>query len=183
MLSNPAPTVLLITLLPLTACKTWYKPGANEADLSMDQQRCTQEAQASTGQHFAACMERAGWGYTDSSVTDSTSEAGGPSVVEDETKPPNVQRHEDSADRTTHTAIASPATTRSKELSSGTKTPDQPRRPGGWMQFGADAGQLETAKAECNEANAGSETFKACMQAKGWHHIRLTVEPPGDSDH
>jgi hypothetical protein len=51
------------------------------------------------------------------------------------------------------------------------------------IDFGAaDAGQLETAKAECNEANSGSETFTACMQAKGWHYIRLTVEPPGDSD-
>jgi hypothetical protein len=97
MFRNPAPTLLLIALLPLTACKTWYKPGA-------------------------------------------------------------------------------------EELSNGTKSPDQPRRPGGWMQFGADAGQLETAKAECDEADAGSETFTACMQAKGWHYIRLTVEPPGDSD-
>ena len=182
MFRNPAPALLLIGLLPLTACKTWYKPGANEDDLTMDQQRCTEKAEASTGPDFAACMEQAGWGYTNSSATAGDAQTGGPSVVEDEAKAPRVQPPDDAAHRTTHMGIASPETTGTEALSNGTQIPDQPRRPGGWMQFGADGGQLETAKAECDEANVGSETFTACMQAKGWRHIRLTVEPPGDSD-
>ncbi len=183
MLKNPTLTLLLFILLPLTACKTWYKPGANEADLATDQERCAEETLASTGPLFGACMARAGWRYTDISSAATDGKPGNVSVVEDEARAPGVQGHNTGiAGKTTETGLTAGGTTRTTELPVEPKLPAQPRHPRGWMKFGADAGQLETAKVECDETGADSETFTTCMQAKGWHSIRLTVEEPGDSD-
>ena len=55
---------LLITLFPLTACTAWYKPGADDEELAIEQRRCEHETQASSGEPFIACMERAGWHHT-----------------------------------------------------------------------------------------------------------------------
>jgi len=41
-------TILLITLLSLVACKTWYKPGADEEVLTTDQQHCESDTRGST---------------------------------------------------------------------------------------------------------------------------------------
>ena len=78
-------TLLLITLLALTACKTWYKPGADEEVLAADQQHCESETRASTGRIFLECMKRAGWHHTDMSAAGSDSEPVAPPVVEVET--------------------------------------------------------------------------------------------------
>jgi hypothetical protein len=116
------------------------------------------------------------------SATSSDAKHGSPSVAQTRAGAPGVQSPEGIAGKTTEAGITSPATTRSTDLSKERKIPAQPRRPGGWIQFGADAGQLETAQAECDETGADHETFTACMQAKGWHSIHLTVEEPVDSD-
>lgn len=60
---KPLP-LLLMTLLPLTSCTAWYKPGADEEELAIEQQRCEHETQTSSGEKFIACMERAGWHHT-----------------------------------------------------------------------------------------------------------------------
>lgn len=188
MLKNPTLILLLFILLPLTACKTWYKPGANEDDLATDQERCTEETQASTGPLFGACLERAGWRYTDMSSAATDAGPGNAPAVEDEATAPGVPGHNSGsghkgiAGKTTETGLTAGGTTRTTELPVEAELPAQPRHPRGWMKFGADAGQLEAAQVECDETGTDRETFTTCMQAKGWHAIRLTVEEPGDSD-
>jgi hypothetical protein len=65
----------LINLLVITACTAWYKPGADEEDLTMEQQRCEKETNASSGQAFIDCMEAAGWHHSNISGTASAPDA------------------------------------------------------------------------------------------------------------
>jgi len=179
---NLSLSFLLIAILPLTACKTWYKAGANDEDLSADQQRCEAETEASTGKAFVECMQRAGWQYADLSATASDSQSVSPSLNEAGAAPSAVQGDAASASKATVTERGSPEATARTAASDEPEMPAQPRQPGGWIQFGGDAGQLKNARAACDESGAGSESFNECMRAKGWRRIRLTLEEPGDSD-
>jgi hypothetical protein len=185
MLMNLPLNLLLITvigIIPLTACKTWYKAGAVEEDLSADQRRCVDEAESSTGKVFVECMERAGWWHTDMSATATDSEIPDPSVVELEATPTTVQRHRASSNKTTETQARSPDNIHTTGAPNAARTAAEPQQPRGWIQFGADTQQLEHAKAECGRAGVASKAFSQCMKGKGWHRVRLTVEEPGDLD-
>lgn len=162
-----------VVLFSLASCKTWYKPGADEESLSVDQQRCEQETGESSGEHYMDCLKRAGWGYHDTSAAsedsgpDSSSRAplATPEVQQDQASPVDMPSAGESG--------APPVV--SNAGSQGTA---------GWIQFGEDTVQLESAKAQCDATGAGSEAFKKCMQGKGWRPIRfrITVEEPGELD-
>lgn len=176
--------LLLITIVPLTACKAWYKAGADETDLTLDQQRCTDQTRASTGKVFVECMERAGWHHTNMSAAVNESESASPSVAEVEVTPATIQRHNTAPDKTIATKAGAPETTHTTESPDGTEKPAELRHVGGWVQFGADTERLRDARAQCNKSGVGSETFNECMQNKGWRPIgiRISVEEPGDLD-
>jgi hypothetical protein len=135
-------------LLSLSACKTWYK-------LYMD------------------CLKRAGWHYSDTSVTGG--DPGPGAATEVKTAAPALQHDKASpADEPSTVEAEQPVVT------SRAGSP----QAGGWVQFGAETEQLENAKLQCDEAGAGSEAFNDCMHGKGWRPIsfRITVEEPGDLD-
>jgi len=159
-------------LFSQASCKTWYKPGGDEESLAADQQHCEQETGESSGTLYMDCLKRAGWGYRDTSAakdsgSDSASRAllATPAVHQDQTSPVDTPSAGKSGTPPVVTKAGSPGV-------------------GSWVQFGVNTGQLESARAQCDETGAGSEAFKKCMQGKGWQPIkfRITVQEPGDLD-
>ncbi len=159
---------LFIALLPLAGCTAWYKPGADEEELTTARQRCEEETQVSSGQPFVECMERAGWRYATFSA----------STVEPETESPSVTEPPPESPEATE---ATEAQTESPEV---TGKPIQPRRVGGWYQVGEEIEQLQDAKARCHENGVGSKAYYACMQTRGWRPLgfRISIEEPDPMD-
>jgi hypothetical protein len=167
-------------LMSLAACKTWYKAGASEEDLSRDQQRCEDETGTSSGGAFLACMQRMDWRRAEwsSAGTDAGNAhpAGGAGAATPSTGPTDTLPLEQG------NATAPSTTPRGAVLGEETEQPSGAPAPEAWVQFGAGAEQLELAKAECGKAGAGSTSFSDCMHAKGWRQVRLSVQEPADRD-
>ena len=157
--------LLLITLVPLTGCTAWYKPGADEEELTAAQQRCEDETQMSSGQKFVQCMERAGWRYATFSASVAAPESESPAVTEPTPKSPEAAEAQSESPKVRN-------------------NPAQPRRVRGWYQLGENTERLQDAKADCHETGVGSKAYYACMQTKGWRPVsfRLSVEEPDPMD-
>ncbi len=168
------PVILLVTIVPLVACKTWYKPGADGDTLAEDQQHCENETLTSTGQVFIDCMKHLGWHHADTSdtvsgsgstVVHSTAEVGAAQPVAQDDKSPEEKIPAE---------VPAPVNTGAAG----------PREFGGWVQFGEETDQLANAKLRCDKADASDESLSECMQGKGWRPInfRITAQEPGELD-
>jgi hypothetical protein len=184
MRKSPSLGILLIITLSLSACKAWYKAGADEGDLTAARQRCEDETRTSAGSAFVECMERAGWHHARLLGTASDSETGGPSDTEIETSLQNGQRDKADSDKSNVPIVAPRSTPPIGELSENLNEPAQAREFSGWIQVGEGAAQLGDAKGRCDEAGVPRKKFYDCMKDQGWRPvgIRLSVEEPGDLD-
>ena len=142
----------------MNACTAWYKPGADEEELTMAQQYCEDETGMWIGQKFIECMERTGWHHSHISPTVEQPESESPDGMEE------VKAHSRAPD--------------------GAEKTEQPQRIESWYRVGEDSGQLRDVKAECREGDVSHKTFLQCMKEKGWNPvgIRLTIEEPGTQD-
>jgi hypothetical protein len=167
------PVILLVTIMPLVACKTWYKPGADGDTLAEDQQHCVNETLTSTGQVFTNCMKTLGWHYGDTSETVSGSESTVHSTADVGAARP-VAQDDKSPEENPPTEVPAPVNTRAAG----------PGEFGGWVQFGEETDQLANAKLKCDKADTSDESFSECMQSKGWRPInfRITTQQPGELD-
>lgn len=177
-------TLLLIVLLNLTACKVWYKPGADEEELRVDQQHCEDETQTLDGQVFIECMERLGWRYNHTPAPTGDSKNVSSAAVKNETAPETVLPDQTTPVTATEPQTSRPESPRTTESLDAPKEPARPKSIGSWYNVGADAGRLDDAKSECGQTTAGSATFTECMAGKGWRPIgiRISVEEPDDLD-
>jgi hypothetical protein len=161
--------LLILALVPLSGCKTWYRPASNQEDLAADRQRCADETGTSSGQAMIACMERLGWRHSD---TDSRESA----VTEDETRGAAGQK----AIAAPQSALGTPAPSQVSSDAAG-EAEGQPAGPrDGWIQFGADSDGLNNARAHCDAAQ--DQSFDECMRSLGWTKMSISVEAPDDSD-
>lgn len=169
-------TLLLLALCLLTGCQSWYKRGADGAQLANDKQRCQNETGTSSGQAFSDCMQQAGWHQTTKTpkpvrvdrvdVTDADAQDTTPMVTGD-TKPSETtsEPHE--------TTFESPEVTSDTPVSSV-----QADSVGAWFKFGASTEQLERDQGLCRGAAEQPETvFMDCMQRKGWRPVGSRPSP------
>lgn len=145
---------LILPVISMSACKTWYKPGAGDDELASTQKQCEQASGTRNGEAYHDCMQRAGWKQLGGSSTDRMM----------------------STNQTTTATVASP-----EELPSEDKnTPGL----SSWTQVSDDARPLGASWKLCADANANEKDFQDCMQEAGWRPttLRLWVGPPGEDD-
>jgi len=176
------PGLLSITVLSLAACTAWYKPGADEEELSATRQRCEAVSPAAGGQAFLQCMEAAGWRNTRIAAPVSPEPAAlpaaGVAVPEGDVTP-------DAAATATATGDSAAGRAPSTGSANGTQeATKQAQTIRGWVHSGDDGRQLDDARTVCAAVADDSEKYRQCMQNEGWRPlgIRITVEAPGDLD-
>jgi hypothetical protein len=169
-------SLLLLALCLLMGCQSWYKRGADGAQLTKDKQQCQSETGASSGQAFSDCMQQAGWHQTTKAAKPARVDREDAADADAQETTPMV-----TVDTKPHKTTSEPPETtfESPEVTSDTPVSSvQADSVGAWFKFGASTEQLERDQGLCRDTSEQTEAvFMACMQRKGWRPVGSRPSP------